>query len=102
MVGIRVERNIMNIRELSSGIEIYRRLQKIAKTVHTLDENACNYELLKAQETRLTNLLVEAEKQAQIIGLHIYHQSDPRGCSLHLVESLENAYTDYTNGIAVY
>jgi len=90
------------VQEIQHVTGVYRRLQKIAKTLHTLDENACNYELSKAQVTRGENLMVQAEELAQTLDLHAYNQSDPRGCSLYLVESLENARIDYTSGVAVY
>ena len=43
----------------------------------------------------------EAEERAQMLGLHAYHQGDPRGCALYLVESNKGAETNYTDGIAV-
>lgn len=92
------------IQEYSEAIELFRRLQPIAKTIHRLDENSCNYELSKSQETRLTNLLEKATRTAAIFGLRIYHQSDPRGASLYIMpHETEADWNDYNRiGIAVY
>ncbi len=88
-------------------------LNKIAKTVRKINENACNYELSKAQETRRDNLETRAEEIAKEFNLRIYHQRDPRGASLYLVdrscftkhrrESDGATWEDcnYTNGIAL-
>lgn len=80
---------------------VFARLQKIAKTIHRLDENACNYELSKYQETRLENLLIEAQRLAEILDLDIYHQGDPRGCSLYLVDETMDDST-YNRAIAIF
>lgn len=76
-------------------------LRKIAKIIHKLDENACNYGLSKSQQTRLENLLKKADTIAKRLGLRAYHQGDPRGCSLYLVEKLKGADTDYNYGVAI-
>lgn len=92
----------MQTHEFGYTVEIYRQLLRISKTLHKLDENACNYELSKSQVTRGKNLMIKAEALAQEIGLHAYNQSDPRGCSLYLVKSLKNANSNYSSGTAIY
>ena len=94
----------MNMQDAKEAIELLRRLQPIAKTIHRLDENLCNYELSKAQETRLTNLKEKAIRTAAIFGMRVYHQSDPRGASLYIMPSdTKIDWNNYnTEGIAVY
>jgi hypothetical protein len=78
-----------------------KKLESISKSLNRLDCAACNYGLSKKQEDRITKLEKQAEDYAQQIGLHAYHQSDPRGCSLYLVDTLENVDRVYTDGIAL-
>lgn len=75
-------------------------LNKIARTVRKINENACNYEISKAQETRRDNLEAKASEIAKEFKLKVYCQRDPRGCSLYLVDNSlsENNYSD---GIAL-
>jgi hypothetical protein len=94
-------KTIKDVRELRGVLYQWEKLQKISKTLHRLAENACNYGLSKAQETRQDNLMKQAEELAQLLGLHAYHQGDPRGCCLYLVENNQGAETNYTDGIAV-
>ena len=76
------------------------RLQKLSKQIHHLDECACNYGLTQRQETRLKNLLTEANTQSDNLGLATYHQGDPRGCSLYLIEKGTDV-DRYDTGIAL-
>lgn len=91
-----------NINDLRYAFRQYDGLRKIAKSLHTQDENACNYGLSARQEKRVGKLEEEAQTIAATLGLHAYHQGDPRGCSLYLVEDLEKAERgDTGNGIAI-
>lgn len=78
---------------LRAGIGIYdvHELQTIAKTLHTLDEHSCNgyysERAEKAADTRAKNLEARADIIASKYGKSAYHQSDPRGWSLYLVDS---------------
>lgn len=92
---------ITNVRELKQTLYIIEDLQKISKRLHTQDENACNYGLTPRQETRVKNLKQKAQELAQKLGLHAYHQGDPRGCSLYLVENTKDIEQYYPNGIAI-
>jgi hypothetical protein len=57
-------------------------LQKTAKSLHRLNENACNYGgLTDRQETRQHNLFTKAK---EIIGVYIREQRDPRGWPLEI------------------
>ena len=56
-------------------------LQKVAKSLHRLNENACNHGLTDRQETRQHNLFTKAK---EIIGVYIREQRDPRGWPLEI------------------
>ena len=56
-------------------------LQRVAKSLHRLNENACHYVLTERQETRQHNLFTKAK---EIIGVYIREQSDPRGWPLEI------------------
>ena len=86
-------------RQLTRLFWVHDELRRIAKTIHTLDENACNYGLTPRQETRQANLMKRAGVLASELGLQAYHQGDPRGCSLYLVENMQD--DDYTQGVAI-
>ena len=90
---------------------LFRDLQKLSRQVHKIDENMCNgyrneQDELKA-EKKQKKLLLKATEIAESLGFKIYHQSDPRGCSLYLITQQQNGsslnyYIDYTQGIPVY
>jgi len=91
----------MNITELRQAWEILQRLEKIAYQLHHQDENACNFGLTPRQQTKVKNLEEDAEILAQELGLHAYHQGDPRGATLYLIESLEKAEINYYSGLCI-
>ncbi len=79
-------------------------LNKIAKTVRKINENACNYEISKGSETRRENLENKAGEIAKEFGLMVHCQRDPRGASLYLVDKScfrNGDCANYTNGIAL-
>ena len=79
----------------------YEELRKISRALHYSDECACNYGLTSRQKTRRDNLMVRAGKLAGYMGLIAYHQGDPRGCSLYLVNKQILKSDNYTDGIPV-
>lgn len=96
----------MTNENLATVFEAYRRLLKIAKSLHRLDETACNYELTKRQINASYRLVDEANNLATnwIKGYEVYHQTDPRGCSLYLVPLGYHNRKDqdyYRDGIAI-
>ena len=94
----------MDIRKIDKAIRLNRELQPIARALHHLDEASCNYGLTNKQKKRLENLEKKADKLArEWFGLRAYHQSDPRGASLYLVESLRKANRgNYADGVYIY
>ena len=95
----------------SAIINAYRELKKIAKTIHKLDENDCNgfadtdwgRKAEARNNTKRINLLRRGRELANNISLAVYHQADPRGCSLYLIpQSMKRPAETYTNGIAIY
>jgi hypothetical protein len=91
----------MTIDEISKCFYCFNELKKLSHKIHHQDENACNYGLTSRQEKMLENYLIKAEKLADELGLKAYHQGDPRGCSLYLIDETMNN-TNYNNGIAIY
>jgi len=79
----------------------YQELQKIARQLYRLDENACNYGLTKRQETRQENLEMKAQKIAEKLGFKFYHQGDPRGLTGWLLTEEQDALT-HLSGIPIY
>lgn len=98
-------RHFYNMKKLkySHIFAIHKELLKIAKRLNGLDCYSCNFgDLSKRQENTLNKLENRAEELAQGLKLHAYHQTDPRGCSLYLVEDLKGADINYTNGVCIY
>ena len=77
-----------------------RRLTAIEHSISHLDAIRCNETLTARQESRLNRLVIEAVGLANSIGLRIYHQLDPRGCSLYLIDDTMDD-TNYNNGLAL-
>ena len=92
----------MNFAVLRNYTANLGRLRKISKSLHKLDEKACNEGLSTRSEARGTALEKEAQEIAGIYGLIAYHQDDPRGCSLFLITKEIQDSRQYTDGIAVY
>jgi len=91
----------MKINELRNYTYIYRELLRISKSLNQLATNDCNYGLTARQEKREDNLFKKAQQLAKQVGLKAYHQGDPRGCSLYLIDKTMDD-TTYNNGIAIY
>lgn len=93
----------MSIDKIAKVIRIYKELYPIARQLHHQDENSCNYGLTKRQETRVENLEVKAEALARQLGLHAYHQGDPRGGTLYLIKRIKDDHAgNYTNGVYIW
>jgi len=81
-------------------------LQKIARRLHHLDENACNYGLQEREEKEETRLESRAVAIAQGYGLKVYRQGDPRGWPLYLYDpdkisedKIESVYWPQAQGV---
>jgi hypothetical protein len=88
----------MDLQELRRARYVFERLNKIARTVRKINENDCNYQISKGQETRRNNLEAKAEELVKDLNVdwRIYCQRDPRGCSLYILDSTidDNNYSD--------
>jgi hypothetical protein len=94
---------LTELQDLKRAAYTLQKLNKIARTVRKINENDCNYQISKAQETRRDNLEKEATQIAcHDLGLTIYCQRDPRGCALYLIDSEEVSSGNYSNGLALY
>jgi len=74
------EENIVDLAPLL-GRDVLE-LQDVARRLHHLYENACNYTLSPVQEKRQLRLENRAEAIATEHGLECHHQRDPRGWPL--------------------
>lgn len=91
----------MEISKLYPILHGYEILLYLANRISKFDEKSCNSGLTKNEEDRMNKLLALADKIAiETFKARIYHQSDPRGCSLYLVDSLPT--DDYSKGLAIY
>jgi hypothetical protein len=84
--------------QLSVESIIYQRLVPIARQLNKLDCDYCNTG--KIDDLKVETLLDEATKLLEPVGYKAFHQSDPRGCSLYIIDDTMND-TNYTNGMAV-
>ena len=98
------ERNLVELAQIV-GVDDAIALQAISRSLHTLDESACNCGLTGRQEKRSARLESKAKLIADGHGLLAYHQGDPRGWSLYIVnpERLGGYDIDavYDRGMAV-
>lgn len=102
----------MNIEEIKISQYALKELKSISKKLHKIDENDCNgyqdYQgnwdeaAEKRAERRAERLERRAEEIAQGLGLHIYHQGDPRGGTLYLVTDEIQKSGQYTQGFFIW
>lgn len=78
-------------------------LSSISRNINSIDCRCCNGYSSKLQEKRDDNkrvtLLQKGNELAYSIGLKFYHQGDPRGCSVYLIDDTMNN-SNYNQGIA--
>ena len=79
------EENIVDLAPLL-GRDVLE-MQDVARRLHHLYENACNYELSPGQEKRQERLEKRATAIAAEHGLECHHQRDPRGWPLKVFSS---------------
>lgn len=80
---------------------VYQKLFPIAKALNEADCDYCNDGDSDKHALLTTELMRVAEQLCSSINLKAFHQSDPRGCSLYIIDSTMND-TNYSNGQAVY
>jgi len=84
--------------EMVIGID---ELQRIARLVRRLDEADCNTDFSTRRNKKRERLLQAAAQIAKSFDAEIYHQGDPRGCTLYLCDKEDANHQDYTRGIAI-
>lgn len=84
---------------LSRDSVAFQKLLPIAQWLNKLDCDYCNTG--RIDDLKVETLMDEAASILMPLGLLAFHQSDPRGCSLYVIDSTMNE-TNYTNGIPVY
>ena len=60
----------------------WKQLRTICRELHHRDELCCNGDVEYGDDGKTEELLERASRQAARFGLKVYHQGDPRGCSL--------------------
>ena len=98
----------MTILEAEHAYNCKIRLNKLSNKLHRLDEQYCNGEIEEPKYFNKQNKLMKdaqvlADEMSKIykIKLRAFHQGDPRGASLYLIDKTMD-YTNYHNGIACY
>ena len=91
----KIENHAMLITQYNLTSNNALELQKVAKSLHRLNENACNYGLTDRQETRQRNLFNKAKSYLRFV--YIREQRDPRGWPLEVsLEPMTDSQTyDY-------
>lgn len=98
-------KELKDIKDLKRFLFRFKELQKISRRLNSLSIKSCNFGLSDGQIKRETKLIKKADEIAQEFNLRAYHQGDPRGLSLYLLNELEylkGSSCDYMQGIPVY
>lgn len=96
-------KELKKITDIKRFLWRFKDIQKIARQIKRLDILSCNVGLTSEQEKKELKLELKANEIVKEFGLKAYHQEDPRGLSLYLVdESEKGSNFDYLNGIPVY
>src|SRR3990167_1503775 len=84
-------------------INVYRALLPISKSLRNSFTADCNFGDSPRREKKQARLIAKAKELVERIDLIIYIQSDPRGCSLYLLDKSETKPSEnYSSGIAIY
>ena len=96
-------KELKKISDLKRFLWLYKDIQKIERQIRRLDILDCNVGLTTKQEKRTDKLLLKADSILKEFDLKVYHQSDPRGVTLYIIEiDVKGSNYDYINGIPVY
>jgi hypothetical protein len=110
-------KELKTTQDLKRFLYRFEELRKISRKVHKIDENDCNgYQDFKGNwderaekqaEKKKEKLLLRADEISQEFGLKAFHQGDPRGCSLYLIDEVvykgsSLSELDYMQGIPVF
>ena len=87
----------MKLEKFRITYHIIEELKKISRKLHYLDTKNCNTGLNEREEKRIKKLEQEAKRLAKCINLKVYHQRDPRGATLYVIES----GMEYCKGVAI-
>ena len=80
---------------------VFQKLLPIAKKLNEIDCDICNQGSNPDLEQESELYMEEAQEICESIGLKAFHQTDPRGVSLYIIDDTMND-TNYTNGMPVY
>jgi len=78
-------------------------LRHIASKVYAIDLRECNQGISERQIARRDRLILDAAEIARPMGLVVYHQPDPRGGTLWLIDPEDGPQAGmlYMNGVNV-
>ena len=101
--------NKIKLDNISLCINVYKKLLPVSRQLHNISERKCNgyadtdwgRKQEQRDERKKSNLINKAISLALEVDLYIYYQTDPRGCSLYLIDNKMDS-TNYNNGIAIY
>jgi len=91
----------MNINEARQFVYVTEELKKLSHQLNSLYTANCNVGLTDRQEKRQTRLQDRANELAEQIGFICYHQTDPRGASIYLIDETMNN-SNYGNGVVIW
>ena len=93
--------SIKNIEDLKEFLSHYEELKKLARSLHNLYTQHCNYGLTPRQKKRQERLEVRVKEIAKKWRLHVNICSDPRGMPLCLHSDLEKLKYWRYDGIVI-
>lgn len=94
-------KSIKNIEDLKEFLADYEELKKLARSLHKLYVNNCNYGLTPRQEKRQEKLEAKVKEIAKKWKLHVDICSDPRGMPLCLHTDKDKLKYWRYNGIVI-
>jgi hypothetical protein len=93
----------MNLNDAKRMMATMTEINRLARSIHRCDEINCNRTTTPREDARRDRALARIEELAQPYGWRVYHQSDPRGASVYLVErswDAEMVSSRYNEGLA--
>src|SRR3990167_4154324 len=93
----------LSIEQVRAVQYVLQELAPISRKLNAIGVRGCNGRSdsqEKRDQTTEDRLTHRATRLAESIGLRFYHQTDPRGCSVYLIDRNMND-SNYSSGIAI-
>ena len=91
----------MNINEARQFVYVTGELKKLSHQLNNLYTQNCNVGLTDRQNKRQDRLQNRAAELAAQIGFACYHQTDPRGASIYLIDDTMGN-SNYSDGVVIW